>query len=226
MLEQYPHAQMLLTYLTLLEPETYVVGGAVRNHLLNMSFEDIDITTKMRPDKLLSYLKDFNIDKKGLAFGNVKVWVDDRWLSITTFRKDTYEKSHRFPSKVSFVDTLEEDLLRRDFTINTICWHSQKGIVGLMDGQRDLNRLLIQCVKSPMISFNEDALRILRALRFCCEYDFDCSDAVVEGIAANHQLVGSLGIGQLRSEISRIIRAEYYEKKKRQYHYLFKLLRL
>lgn len=224
MLQNEPILSITLNYLTAIEPETYLVGGAVRNFLMGVPYTDIDITTKMRPEKIIECFKDEPVNVKGIKFGNVKVKIDRTELSLTTFRKDEYHKGHRYPSHIEFVDTLEEDLERRDFVLNTICYHSQKGIVDLLNGQRDLDRMLLVTVKDARISFQEDALRMIRALRFACEYDFDLSSDIQESILINYRLLRSISFLQIRIEITRLMRAPYYEKKRRQYPKQFRAI--
>ena len=224
MLQNNPMLSITLNYLTTIEPETYIIGGAVRNFLLGLPFADIDITTKMRPDQIMECFKGETINTRGHAFGNVKVMIDGFDLSITTFRRDYYDDNHRYPSSIEFVDTLEEDLKRRDFIVNTICYHSQKGVVDLLDGTRDIERMLLVSVKDPMISFNEDALRMVRALRFASEYDFDLSKDIQQGILTQYRLLKKISYLQVRLEITRMMRGPYYHKKKRQYPKMFRII--
>lgn len=224
MLQEKPDLALLLSYLTSIEDETYIVGGAVRNHLLGLEYSDIDIVTKMKPDRIVEAFKDLPMDIKGLPFGNVKVQYNDQWISLTTFRRDSYKENNRYPVKVEFVDTLAEDLLRRDFVVNTICYHINRGIVDLLDGLRDLDCYLLRTVKDANMSFEEDPLRMFRALRFCCEYDFDLSHEVVLAIRNHYRLIKILSMSLSNEEKRRMKAGAYYAKKKRQYPNLFRIM--
>ena len=146
--------------------KAYVVGGYVRDYILNRKTNDYDIATDARPDDII---KIFN-NKKILvnkSFGNVV--IDD--IEITTFRKDEYNNS-RFP-KVTYVDTISEDVKRRDFTINALYMNKNYEIIDSLNAIEDLNNRIIRTVKDPNISFNEDPLRIIRAIRFARILNFE-----------------------------------------------------
>ena len=146
--------------------EAYIVGGYVRDYILNRETNDIDIATNARPDDII---KIFN-DKKMLVnkrFGNVV--IDD--VEITTFRKDEYNDS-RFP-KITYVKTVNEDSKRRDFTINALYMNKNYEIIDCCHGMEDLTNKIIKTIKDPSISFNEDPLRIIRAIRFAKILNFE-----------------------------------------------------
>lgn len=156
----------ILTELENNQFKAYVVGGYVRDYILNRKTNDYDIATDARPDDII---KIFN-NKKMLvnkSFGNVV--IDD--IEITTFRKDEYNNS-RFP-KVTYVDTISEDVKRRDFTINALYMNKNYEIIDSLNAIEDLNNRIIRTVKDPNISFNEDPLRIIRAIRFARILNFE-----------------------------------------------------
>ena len=156
----------ILTELENNQFQAYVVGGYVRDYILNRKTNDYDIATDARPDDII---KIFN-NKKMLvnkSFGNVV--IDD--IEITTFRKDEYNNS-RFP-KVTYVDTIIEDEKRRDFTINALYMNKNYEIIDSLNAIEDLNNRIIRTVKDPNISFNEDPLRIIRAIRFARILNFE-----------------------------------------------------
>ena len=156
----------ILTELEKNQFKAYVVGGYVRDYILNRKTNDYDIATDARPDDII---KIFN-NKKILvnkSFGNVV--IDD--IEITTFRKDEYNNS-RFP-KVTYVDTISEDVKRRDFTINALYMNKNYEIIDSLNAIEDLNNRMIRTVKDPNISFNEDPLRIIRAIRFARILNFE-----------------------------------------------------
>ena len=156
----------ILTELEKNQFKAYVVGGYVRDYILNRKTNDYDIATDARPDDII---KIFN-NKKILvnkSFGNVV--IND--IEITTFRKDEYNNS-RFP-KVTYVDTISEDVKRRDFTINALYMNKNYEIIDSLNAIEDLNNRIIRTVKDPNISFNEDPLRIIRAIRFARILNFE-----------------------------------------------------
>lgn len=221
-----PAVTLFLNELVFLEPETYVIGGAVRNALLGVELTDIDVSTKLRPQQLIEHFQGEIMDTKGLMFGNVKILVGDQWLSITTFRKDVYDFKSRFPIQIEFMDTLEEDLNRRDFTVNTICFHVMRGLVDLKNGQRDLDRFLLVTVKEADVSFREDPLRMLRGIRFMCEYDFDLSDDCLNAIKMYHSNISMVSKRIVELEHHEIVRSPYYMDKRKQYPALFRWFEL
>ncbi len=224
MLKDNPCLSLLLSYLTSIEEETYLVGGAVRNYLLGLEYQDIDIVTKMKPQQVIDSFKDLEIDTKGVTFGNVKIYFDERWISITTFRKDFYKHHNRYPYKVEFVDTLEEDLMRRDFRVNTICYHQNRGIVDLLDGQKDLDCMLLTTVQDSVQSVQEDPLRMFRALRFCCQYNFDLSHELLVAIRNHHKLIQTISLNLTNEEKRLMKQGKYFSEKRKQYPNLFKII--
>lgn len=166
--------QQVQTALTLLHRAgfaAYVVGGAVRDGLRGMRADDWDITTAALPEQVERVFSDFRRIETGIRHGTVTVLLDGLPLEITTYRRDGAYTDHRRPDSVSFSDRLEEDLARRDFTINAMAYHPDEGLIDPFGGQDDLARGVIRCVGEPEKRFSEDALRILRALRFAATLD-------------------------------------------------------
>ena len=154
--------------------EAFIAGGCVRDCLLNKIPHDFDITTKALPNETLEIFvsKGFRVIETGLKHGTVTVIINKEQIEITTFRTDGDYKDGRHPESVSFTKNIEEDLKRRDFTINAMAYNEEKGIVDISGGMFDLEKGIIRCVGNPYDRFNEDALRILRALRFSSTYGF------------------------------------------------------
>ena len=148
--------------------KAYVVGGCVRDYLLGKNAGDIDITTSAAPQQVESILQSENIKvvETGIKHGTVTAVLNGKPYEITTFRKDGDYKDSRRPEAVDFVTDIKEDLSRRDFTINAMAYNHSEGIVDLFDGQTDLNNKIIRAVGNADLRFKEDALRIMRALRF------------------------------------------------------------
>lgn len=175
------------TALSLLETagfEAFVVGGCTRDALLGDAPHDWDITTSALPEETLSVFSDYRTIETGLQHGTVAVLLDDMLLEITTYRVDgTYEDS-RHPDSVSFTRSIEEDLARRDFTMNAIAYSPTRGYEDLFGGASDIEAHVIRCVGDPETRFTEDALRILRALRFSSVLGFTIEETTAAAIHA------------------------------------------
>ena len=152
--------------------EAYVVGGCVRDSLMGKIPEDWDITTSATPDELQVVFGEYRCIKTGLQHGTVTVLIDGMPLEITTYRVDGDYSDGRHPDTVAFTRCLSEDLRRRDFTINAMAYHPVIGLVDRYDGHADIQGGIIRCVGEPERRFGEDALRILRALRFASVLGF------------------------------------------------------
>ena len=154
----------------------YIIGGAVRDYLLNKDIEDYDFATTAKPSEIINILSSYSLDTFQEKLGSIKVHLNNKTYEITTFRKEVGVKDYRYPSEVVFVDTLKEDVLRRDFTINALAYNIDEGIVDYLDGISDLNNKVIKFIKSTKNSINEDPIRLIRALRFSKALDFKISE--------------------------------------------------
>lgn len=152
--------------------EAYAVGGCVRDALLNKQPNDWDLTTSALPDEIKRVFKKERVIETGIQHGTVTVLLDGEGYEITTYRIDGEYTDHRRPDTVQFVSNLKEDLMRRDFTVNAMAAHPDEGVIDLFGGQEDLKNRIIRAVGNPEMRFTEDALRILRAVRFASTYDF------------------------------------------------------
>lgn len=154
--------------------ETWLVGGFVRDLLLERPLHDFDLTTAApwQQVKELCVAAGYAAHETGTKHGTITVVADDTALEITTFRTEGAYLDHRHPSEVIFTDSIEEDLGRRDFTVNAMAFHPARGILDPFSGQTDLHGRMIRCVGDTHARFSEDALRILRALRFASQLDF------------------------------------------------------
>ena len=154
--------------------EAWVVGGWVRDNLLGRDPGDLDIACSLTAEETSSLLKSARLPviPLGIAHGTVATLVDGNSVEITTFRKDGSYSDSRHPDEVSPVSTIEEDLSRRDFTVNSMAWHPMRGLRDPFGGRQDLEQKLIRCTGEPAQRLKEDALRILRALRFAAILDF------------------------------------------------------
>ena len=166
------HAAELLTRLKQAGFSAYVVGGCVRDSLLGLEPHDWDICTSAFPDQMQAVFHDLHTVETGLKHGTLTVIVDHVPYEVTTFRVDGDYSDHRHPDSVCFVDNLTQDLARRDFTVNAMAWSPDTGLADPFGGRTDLASGVIRCVGEPEKRFEEDALRVLRALRFASVYDF------------------------------------------------------
>ena len=169
--------------------EACVVGGGVGDHLMGIAPHDFDLTTNARPDRIKACFHGFPVIETGIAHGTVTVLIDKMPLEITTFRTDGDYADHRHPDAVAFTDDLTQDLARRDFTVNAMAYSPSRGIVDPFGGQNDLSRGVIRCVGEAEKRFDEDALRILRALRFSAVLGFSIDE---DTAAAAHDLRATL----------------------------------
>lgn len=156
--------------------EAYVVGGCVRDHLLSFAPTDYDVTTSAKPAEIKRVFQDFKTVDIGIAHGTVGLCFKDFVVEVTTFRIDGEYNDSRHPTDVRFTSSLEEDLKRRDFTINAIAFSKRTGLVDPFGGRKDLEKRIIRCVGDPYKRFGEDALRIMRALRFSSVLGFEIDD--------------------------------------------------
>ena len=160
--------------------EAYVVGGCVRDMILKREPGDWDITTSARPEQVKA-LFTRTLDT-GIQHGTVTIMVGKEGYEVTTFRVDGDYIDGRHPDTVTFTPSLEEDLKRRDFTINAMAYNHNTGLVDIFGGREDIDRKVIRCVGNPTERFTEDALRILRAIRFSAQLGFEIEDATGQAI--------------------------------------------
>ena len=188
--------------------EAYVVGGCVRDSLMGRSPKDWDVCTNALPEEVLRVFKRFHVIKTGLQHGTVTVMVDKQPVEVTTFRIDGNYTDNRHPDSVNFVSRVEEDLARRDFTINAMAYNPARGLVDAFGGQEDLKARIIRCVGEPDERFNEDGLRILRALRFAARYDFGIETETAFSMHRNRHLLENVSVERIFSELKGILVGE------------------
>lgn len=167
----------------------YPVGGCVRDGLLGEVPQDWDICTAARPEETAAVFAGFRVIETGIKHGTVTVVIDGSPLEITTFRTDGGYADSRHPDQVSFVQRLEDDLARRDFTVNAMAYDRDGSVIDLFGGQADLAEGLIRCVGDPDRRFGEDALRILRALRFAAKLDFQVEQETADAARRQRDLL-------------------------------------
>ena len=186
--------------------EAYLVGGFIRDKILHIKSYDIDICTNAKPEDLE---KIFNI--KVNDYGSLSFKLNKYSIDITTFRKELkYEK--RKPTKIEYVDTLEEDVKRRDFTINAICMNSDGKIIDLVNGLNDIHNKTIRMIGNISSKLKEDPLRMLRAIRLATILDFKIEDKLLKSIKDNNKLVLTLSPFRKRCELDKILSSKNFKK--------------
>ena len=186
--------------------DAYFVGGTSRDYLLYGNFSDIDICSKGLPSVNEEILKDYEMSNKdGKFYGVLKYKVFDREIEVTTLRKEGEYIKNRRPKSIEFIDSLYIDSLRRDFTINAIYIDAYKNVYDYHNGINDLNNKVIRMIGDPLKRINEDALRILRAIRFSSYLNFEIEENLKETILSNYNLVYSLNKNTLRKEINKFL---------------------
>lgn len=179
----------------------YIIGGYVRDYLLNIESNDYDICTNATMDDLINIFKDYDYE---VYFDTMKFNIDNLNIEITPFRVEL-EYNNRKPIKYYNVNDLSVDINRRDFTINTICMNSREEIIDLIGGINELNNKIIKCVGDSYIKLKEDPLRILRALRFSAYLNFDIDEQLKRSIKENSYLLRSLSYEKKKEEINKLI---------------------
>ena len=178
--------------------EAYFVGGSVRDVLLHRHVHDVDITTSAYPEEVKE-LFDKSIDT-GIKHGTVTVLYGGESYEITTFRTESGYQDFRRPDHVTFVQNLDEDLKRRDFTINSLAMDMHGDIVDLFNGIEDLKNHIIRAVGNPEKRFHEDALRMMRAVRFMSQLEFKLEEKTEQAIKDNHELLKKISVERIREE--------------------------
>ncbi len=199
----------------------YVVGGCVRDSLLGRAPKDWDICTDALPEEMQRVFRDQHVIETGLKHGTLTVMYDHEPYEVTTFRVDGEYTDHRHPDEVRFVKNVVDDLARRDFTVNAMAWNPQSGLVDAFGGQEDLRAGVIRCVGEADRRFGEDALRIMRALRFASVYGFDIE---AETAAAVHLLKDTLrdvAAERIRVELAKLLCGQGAGKMLREYADVF-----
>lgn len=212
--------QELKTVLATLEEsgfEAYLVGGAVRDYLLGLEVFDFDIASSAGPNELLNVFAGFDMQTDGIDYGSLKIKLEHNRYEISSFRRDISYSDHRRPDTVIFTDSIEDDLLRRDFTVNAMALNKDGKLIDLLNAKSDLDSKLLRTIKSPNLSFNEDALRMLRALRFASVLGFEIEEKTKEAIFNNKELLSSLSVSRITGELTGIICGDYVIRVLREY---------
>ena len=188
----------------------YIVGGYPRDKMLGVESTDIDICTDAKPKEIMDIFDITGVSD--VKYGYVKLIYKGSLFDVTTFRKDIKYENNRKPIKIKYVKELKKDLLRRDFTINTICIDYNENIIDILDGINDINKKVVRTVGNPRYRLKEDSLRILRAIRFASNLDFDIDKKTGVYIKKYGYLLKKLSGLRKREELDKILTTKNREK--------------
>ena len=194
------YIQVLIDLLNQNYYSAYVVGGAIRNALLELPIHDYDLTTDATPDEMLQVFSSHRVLKTGIQHGTITVLSKGHPVEITTFRSENVYEDHRHPSGVLFSDNIKEDCKRRDFTINALCYNNNEGLLDFFGGVNDLSNKIIRCIGNANERIDEDALRILRALRFAGRLSFTIEENTATAIHKQKDLLHYISEERIHSE--------------------------
>lgn len=189
--------------------EAYIIGGYVRDTLLHKISYDVDICTNALPKDLQSI---FLTHIHSNNYGGINLLCQKYNIDITTYRKDANYKDGRHPSEVIYINNLFEDIKRRDFTVNALCMDKNENIIDLLESKKDLDQKIIKSIGEPNQKFQEDNLRMLRAIRFATVLDFSIEANTYQAIKDNYLLVNNISKKRIKEELSKILASPNYEK--------------
>lgn len=185
--------------------EAFAVGGCVRDSLMGQEPNDWDICTSARPEEMKQCFTDFPVIETGLKHGTLTILIDHQPFEVTTYRIDGDYSDGRRPDQVTFTSSLNTDLARRDFTINAMAYHPATGLIDPFGGYRDLQNRLIQCVGTAVKRFEEDALRIMRAIRFASQLKFKIEEQTAHALGECLPLLDQISPERIRAELDKLL---------------------
>lgn len=187
--------------------EVYLVGGFVRDMIMHKPSHDYDLTTSAHPDKMIELFQShgYSLILIGKKHGTIVVQTKNNNIEITTYREETSYTNHRSPNKILFTDSIFKDLKRRDFTINAMAYHPVSGIIDPFQGQKDIHFKVIKAVGDPFLRLQEDALRILRAIRFSCCLSFQIETHTSQAILQHAHLLTYISKERIQEEFYKIL---------------------
>lgn len=185
--------------------EAFLIGGSVRDFIMGFPIGDIDITTNATPQEVSEVFKDFRVIETGLKHGTITVLIDGEPLEITTYRCESTYSDNRHPDSVTFSKSLADDVVRRDFTMNGIAYDFKNGFCDLVGGIEDIKNKTIRCIGDAETRFREDALRILRALRFSAVLGFEIEVNTKKAIHKCKDLLKNISAERIREETVKLI---------------------
>ena len=202
-------AKSIIDKLTGAGYEAYIVGGCVRDCLLGLVPDDWDITTNALPEQVKELFRR-TIDT-GIEHGTVTVMIGDEGYEVTTYRTDGAYSDGRHPDKVTFVPSLEEDLKRRDFTINAMAYNDSEGLVDLFGGRDDIEKKIIRCVGCADERFSEDALRMMRAVRFAAKLGYGIDNEALASIKKLAPTLSRVSAERITTELTKLLVSDHPE---------------
>lgn len=185
--------------------EAFLIGGSVRDHIMELPIGDIDITTNATPQQVKEVFRDFRVIETGIKHGTVTVLIENEPLEITTYRSESTYSDNRHPDSVTFSKSLSDDVVRRDFTMNAIAYDFSSGFCDLVNGIDDIKNQTIRCIGDAETRFREDALRILRALRFSSVLGFTIEENTKSAIHKCKDLLNNISAERIRDEFVKLI---------------------
>ena len=185
--------------------EAFAVGGCVRDALLSRPSSDYDVTTSAKPQEVKAALSGISVIETGIKHGTVTAVLKENLCEITTYRQDVSYSDHRRPDAVLFSNSIADDLKRRDFTINALAFNEKSGLVDLFSGKNDLEKGIIRAVGNADERIQEDALRSLRAIRFCAQLGFEIEEKTLEAINKNRELLSFVSKERIYSELKKTL---------------------
>ncbi len=201
--------------------EAYIVGGCVRDALLGINANDWDVCTSALPEAVKGILVGYNVIETGIKHGTVTAVKNSCICEITTFRSDGDYTDHRRPDSVSFTSDIKSDLSRRDFTVNAMAYSPASGLIDLFGGDSDLNSKILRCVGDAKKRFDEDALRIIRALRFSACLGFQIEKETKEAIFSCSNLTEYVARERIFNELKRLICGDFAAEVIREFSSVF-----
>lgn len=198
-------AAYLIGRLTACGHKAFAVGGCVRDSLMGRTPQDWDICTSALPDEMKACFADLHLIETGIKHGTLTVVVEHQPFELTTFRIDGEYEDGRHPKQVRFTSDIEKDLSRRDFTINAMAYHPNIGLIDPFGGAEDLQSGIIRCVGAPGKRFEEDALRIMRGIRFASQLDFVIEEETAAALMASRGLLDKISSERIRTELDKLL---------------------
>lgn len=188
--------------------KAYIVGGCVRDSIMNREPNDWDVTTDASPERIKELFADFRTVDTGIEHGTVLIVSGKTPVETTTFRIDGDYSDNRHPDSVKFTSEITDDLARRDFTINAMAYNETDGLVDPFGGKDDIEKKIIRCVGEPDKRFNEDALRIMRAVRFASVLGFSIEEKTSESLLRNENLLSAIAVERISKELIKLLCGE------------------
>lgn len=203
--------------------EAYAVGGCVRNPIMEIETSDYDVTTSALPEEIKTVFFDMRIIETGIKHGTVTVMSEDKTAEITTYRTDGEYTDRRHPESVVFTRSLKEDLARRDFTVNAVAYSDKRGAVDLYGGINDIENGVLRCVGNAEKRFEEDALRIMRGLRFMASYGLMPDKETELALHSKKELLREISPERVSSELCKLLcgKSEYLSQVLTRYYDVF-----